>query len=222
MTAMSRTLAFTADVAARLTGLSEDQLRDWDNAGFLEPEFAAPNRRRPYSRIYSFQDLVKLRTIAGLRQHGVPTQRLKKIGGFLDSIEDASWASTTFYVIGKDVYFTHQEALQAARPLGQQAIREILTIDLQPIVADVRKGVDGLKQRSPQEIGRVIRDRFIHGGQPILAGTRIPTATVYEFVRRGYTSDGILREFPRLVQADIDAAISEEEQAVGDAVRRTG
>ena len=31
---MTRTLAFTADVAARLTGLSKHQLHQWDNDGF--------------------------------------------------------------------------------------------------------------------------------------------------------------------------------------------
>jgi uncharacterized protein (DUF433 family) len=50
--------------------------------------------------------------------------------------------------------------------------------------------------------------------QPAFAGTRIPTATVYEFVHRGYTSQEIIREFPRLTPEDIAAAIREEGQRV--------
>lgn len=219
---MTATLAVTADVAARLTGLSEHQLRRWDNDGFLQPEFAAPDRGRPHSRIYSFQDLVKLRTISRLRQQGVPTKRLKKIGRFLDKLERASWSESAFYVIAGDVYFSHDEALVAARPLGQQAIRDIVTVDLRPIVDDVEQGVSALRKRAQEDIGQVRRDRYIMGGQPVIAGTRIPTSTVYEFVRRGYGTEDIIREFPRLVPEDIDAAINEERGNDGSVARLAG
>lgn len=219
---MTRTLAFTADVAARLTGLSQRQLRQWDNDEFVRPEFATPDRRRPYSRIYSFQDLVKLRTISRLRQHGIPTQRLKKIGRFLDSLEHASWSETSFYVVGDDVYFSYGDALVAAQPLGQQAIRDIVAIDLRPIVDDVRSGVDGLRKRSSEDIGRVVRNRYILGGRPVLAGTRIPTAIVHEFVRRGYQTEEILREFPRLLPEDVAAAVEEEGKRGGNAAQLAG
>src|SRR6187431_1645441 len=63
--------AFTMDQAAKLSGLSEDQLRSWDTAGLFRPSLGWEDRRRHYSRIYTFEDLVALRTLARLREEGV-------------------------------------------------------------------------------------------------------------------------------------------------------
>lgn len=76
--ALSLLRAFTAETAANLTGVSEDQLRRWDTDGFFVPTFADENRRRPYSRIFSYADLVALRTIAHLKELGVSQHALKK------------------------------------------------------------------------------------------------------------------------------------------------
>jgi hypothetical protein len=47
------TSAFTADQVVRLTGLSMGQLAYWDKLGFFQPQYAAEDRKSPYSRIYS-------------------------------------------------------------------------------------------------------------------------------------------------------------------------
>ena len=65
--------AFTSGHVSALTGLSDRQLREWDNRGLFQPAYAEDDRRRPYSRVYSFRDVVGLRTIALLRkQYRVP------------------------------------------------------------------------------------------------------------------------------------------------------
>ncbi len=71
--------AFSAAHVERLTGLSPAQLRSWDEAGFFKPEMACEDRRRPYSRVYSFRDVVGLRTIGILmRDYKIPLRELKK------------------------------------------------------------------------------------------------------------------------------------------------
>jgi uncharacterized protein (DUF433 family) len=215
-------IAFTADTVAPLTGLSVRQLHRWDRTGFFVPSFADPNRRRPHSRVYSFADVVGLRTIARLRQQGVSFPDLKKVRTFfaLDTNED--WANRRFYVVGNHVFFTHDEAVLAAKPLGQRVDRNIL--DLGPILGEVKEAIRQLPSRSPDQIGEITTDRFIMGGAPILAGTRIPTATVAWFARNGYGVDDIIREFPRLLPDDIQAALDwehaqrEEGQALATAV----
>ncbi len=207
---MNRTVAFTADVASRLTGLSQEKLRRWDNDGFYTPAYANPNRRSPHSRIYSFADLVALRTIARINELGVPITSLKKVDEFLKQLPDTSWANTRFYVAGEDVFFRHDDAMIALRPLGQRAIHDIISVDLQPIADDTRERVERLDERSPAQIGHIARDRYIMGGQPVISGTRVPTATIVDFVQRGYTDEQIIQNFPRLVPEDIRAAIAEE------------
>jgi len=55
--------AFTLGQVERLTGVTQNRLRRWDTTGFFAPAYAYENRRSPYSRIYSFQDVVGLRVI---------------------------------------------------------------------------------------------------------------------------------------------------------------
>lgn len=74
--------AFTTDTVSRITGSSVRQLQRWDRTGFSVPSFADPQRRRPYSRVYSFEDLVGLRTIAKLREQGVSLPALKRVRAF--------------------------------------------------------------------------------------------------------------------------------------------
>jgi hypothetical protein len=57
---------FSDENVSRLTGPSKWQLRSWDRLGFFSPRFAYEDRFAPYSRIYSFKDVVGLRTIAVL------------------------------------------------------------------------------------------------------------------------------------------------------------
>lgn len=84
--------AFTEEHASRVTGLSRRQLRAWDKRGFFEPELAFDNRRSPYSRIYSFQDLVGLRAISTLlKKYRVPLRELVKVAYELKKRGYKSW-----------------------------------------------------------------------------------------------------------------------------------
>ena len=64
----------------KLTGLTKRQLRYWDETGFFKPSFVEENPRLPFSRFYSFKDVVALRTLQLLRvQNNVPLQHLRKV-----------------------------------------------------------------------------------------------------------------------------------------------
>ena len=117
-------------------------------------------------------------------------------------------AGRKFFVVNGRVYFTHEEAIIAACPLGQSVDPTIL--DLGPIVMHMTRAVQALPIRTKDQIGRIIRDRLIMDGKDIIAGTRIPTATIDWFHRHGYSLAEIQQEFPRLTQADLTAAIAHE------------
>lgn len=205
-------IAFTADTVSHLTKLSVRQLHYWDRTGFFTPTFADAQRRRPYSRVYSFQDVVGLRAIAQLRAAGATLQELRKVRSLFRSGANEDWANRRFFVVGKRVFFSHAEAIIAAKPLGQRADPYIL--DMGPVVADVHEGIQRLPVRSPDQFGKVSRDRWIMGGVPVMDGTRIPTATITWFHCHGYAVDAILEEFPRLTPEDVQAAIQFEEGRV--------
>ena len=110
--------AFNIDNVSRLTGLSKSQLADWDRRGFFKPELASENRRDAYSRMYSFQDLVGLRTLAKLRrEHRVPMWHLRDVAKELEQHVERPWSETTLYVLNRRVYF-HEPGTEKVREIS--------------------------------------------------------------------------------------------------------
>jgi uncharacterized protein (DUF433 family) len=197
-------MAFTIDVAARLTGLSQWQLRRLDVDGIFQPSLAQENRRRPYSRIYTFADLVSLRAIGTLRKRGISRHQIRRAAKLLKALPGATWEGTKFFIVGKHLYLSHEELTIATQPYGQQAMPE--TLDFTIIRNDMRRRVDRLKDRSKAQIGEVVIDRFIQAGEPVFAGTRIRVATIQSFLRAGHSDAEILAEYPRLTPTDVAEA----------------
>ncbi|HEY8686270.1 MAG TPA: DUF433 domain-containing protein [Chloroflexota bacterium] len=213
---MSELLAFSADQVRRLTGLSERQLRYWDNTGFFSPALGETAARARFARAYSFRDLVGLRAIAEMRNtYHIPLQELRKVGATLCEPFAAPWSDLTFYIVGHSVFYQEDKdaAIKRARPGHQQ----VMPFELTRIVGDVRRAIDRLRQRSKEQIGHVSRHRDIAGNQPVLDGTRIPTRAIWEFHAAGYARRSIRREYPQLTAEDIDAAIAYEENSLSRA-----
>ena len=203
-------LAFSSEQVSRLTGLSERQLRYWDDTGFFTPSISN-TRGKPFGRIYSFRDVVGLRTIAMLRnQHRVPLQELRKVGMWLEKHYDEPWASLRFYVSGGHVYFDDPE--DGYRRLGVRPEQIVITIEMKTVAASTAKSAERLRQRDPGEIGRVQQNRYVSHNQPVIAGTRIRVEAIWNFHEAGYDTDAILAEYPRLTRDDVEAAIECERQ----------
>jgi uncharacterized protein (DUF433 family) len=202
--------AFTAETVRRLTGLSDRQLRYWDNTGFFVPSFADDNRRRPHARVYSFRDLVRLRTIAVLLDRGISLQELRKIGAWLAANHDEPWAKLRFSTVGKELFVADPESdvvLRASRSQGQAAMPWYL----EEIARQMEEATNRLQDRSPEEHGKIVRNRFVMHNMPVIAGTRIPTSAIYDLHTAGRTTAEIIEDYPRLTEADIREAIAWEE-----------
>lgn len=201
--------AFTAEQTSKLTGLSTQQLRYWAETDFFQLSYLnLPGK--PYGRIYSFRDVVGLRTLALLRNiHHVPLQELRKVGRWLEENYEAPWSELRFYVSGRNVYFRDPERVirQGANP--QQAV---MPIEIKDVAAVAEKEARQLTRRTRSEIGKVVQHRYTAHNAPVIAGTRIRTETIWQFHNAGYRDDQILREYPRLTPDDICAAIEYEEQ----------
>jgi len=208
---MDDLFAFSVDRIAMLAGLSVRQLRYWDKTKVYEPELANGSRRQAYSPIYSFRDVVGLRTLAQLRKQ-VPLQELRRVGDWLKESYSYPWSSLRFGILGKKVVFGEPGTSEiiATRPAGQRVMR---MIELEPVAADVRTAIRHLNRRGPGEIGKVIRDRHVMGNAPVLAGTRIPTSIVWDFYTAGSPPETIRAMYPHLTMLDIDAAIAFEQEA---------
>jgi len=55
---------------------------------------------------------------------------------------------------------------------------------------------------------RITVDPKVMVGKPVIRGTRIPVALILRMLGQGIPTEEILRDYPRLDRADIEAAIA--------------
>lgn len=195
--------AFSDEQVERLTGVTKQQLRYWDRTGFFQPTFASEDRSVAYSRIYSFKDVASLRVLNVLRnQHNVPLQHLRKVAGELSHLSDAKWTTTTLFVLNKKVIFVERDTDQYREIVSKQYV---IDMPLSVVVADVRREIETLSRS--RETGKIERAKFVSHNALVIAGTRIPVATIKQFAEDGYSVEQILKEYPTLTEDDVKAAL---------------
>lgn len=198
--------AFSEPDAARLSLLSVGQLRSWDRDGFMHPSFAEADRRLPYSRIYSFRDIVSLRVLGQLRNvHKVSRQHLRQVSEKLAHLGESKWTATTLYVLGKKVVFADPRDDRRTEIVSGQ---HVFDIPLRLVISDTRKAISDLNQRSEHETGKIVHGKFTLQNEPVFEGTRIPVAAIRRYLDAGYSTSSILLEFPDLTSADVEVARS--------------
>ncbi len=201
--------AFSDDHVSRLTGLSRGQLSAWDRRGFFAPRYAYEDRHSAHSRIYSFRDVVGLRTIAVLmKDHRVSLQELMRVATELKRRGYDDWAGTKLYVLKRQVYFQPPDSSYAEGVWdGQLAMVPIIDV-----INDVEDRVRKLRARASNQRGKVEHHKYVVRNANVIAGTRIPTAAIRRFVEAGYSVAEIRREYPTLTIKDIRAALAFEER----------
>lgn len=199
-------LAFSEDEVSALTGLTKRQLRYWDSERkFFSPEYVVDGRR-----VYSFRDLVGLRTIAPIRKR-VSLQQLRKIDEELHKEHETPWSSLKFYLFGKELLYVKpgDSSLVSASKPGEKIFE---VIDLEEVRSATVAELPKLRKRSTEDFGKVTRHRNVVRGTSVIAGTRIPTSLIWEYVQAGFTVEKILQGFPRLTRLDVQRALSYEKR----------
>lgn len=202
-------LGFSAEQASKLTGLSSRQLRYWDDTEFFTPALREDMDRGPWSRVYSFRDIVGLRAIGQMRnEHRIPLQQLRRVGAKLRKHYAEPWSRLIFYIVGRQVFFrdAREEAIQRADRTRQQ----VLPFQLKKVESDVRHQLAGMRRRADDRVGQITRNRQVAENQMVIEGTRIPTSAIWEFHNAGRTTAEILRIYPQLREADVDVALRHE------------
>ena len=63
------------------------------------------------------------------------------------------------------------------------------------------------KQGETGTFARIVRDKSVMHGQPIIKGTRIPVSLIFDYLADGYSIKDILDQFPHLTPEDINEAL---------------
>jgi uncharacterized protein (DUF433 family) len=196
--------AFSEEQAARLSGVSLNQLRRWDADEFFCPSFSDA-KGVPFGRIYSFRDIVSLRVLNDLRnKKKISLSHLREVSRELSHLGDEKWTATTLYVLGRRVVFDDPRT-----NLRQEVVsgQRVFDIPLRVVISSTRRAVQELNDRSDR-IGQVVRARFIAQNEPVIAGTRVSVTAIREFAEDGYSVARIIKEYPVLTEADVAAALA--------------
>jgi DNA-binding transcriptional MerR regulator len=69
--------AFNSKTVSRIVGVSLRQIQYWDERGFIRPSVKTAGGRGT-KRLYSFSDLVQLKVVKDLANHGLSLQRIRR------------------------------------------------------------------------------------------------------------------------------------------------
>jgi len=201
--------AFSEEQVERITKLAKGRLRYWAATNFFKPSYVEEEKNLPFSRFYSFKDIVALRTLELLRvQNNVTLQHLRRVAERLSHLEDRLWTSTTFFVINRKVVIVNEDSESAEELLTGQYI---LGIPLNKIIADTRAEVIAFRQRPKAAFGQLTRNRGVIRNALVVAGTRVPVVAIKRLSEDGYSKERIIAEYPDLTEKDIEAALSSKD-----------
>jgi uncharacterized protein (DUF433 family) len=202
--------AFSEEQAARLSGVSLNQLRRWDSDDFFRPSYS-DEKGVPFGRIYSFRDIVSLRVLNDLRnKKKIPLSHLREVSRKLSHLGDKKWTATTLYVLGRRVVFTDPRT-----NLRQEVVsgQRVLDIPLRVVISSTRRAVQELNDRKGR-VGQIARARFVAQNEAVIAGTRVSVTAIRDFAEAGYPPAKIIKEYPGLTEADIAAALAHNAETV--------
>jgi uncharacterized protein (DUF433 family) len=213
---MGSMVIFTLPQVERLTGLSRRTIRRWRLGKVFAPEYPRqPAVEGLDRRFYSVRDVVVLRTLAKLwREHGVSLDALKRAGAYFRINRATPLDDLRLWVVQGRVVTgpLPSEGHATGDEPGSGAIEEI---DIGEIARVVARAAEHLERRDPETRGKIARHREIMSNRPVIAGTRIPTALIWDFHEAGYDEPRIVAEYPDLSPEDVRAAIAYEASARG-------
>lgn len=212
--------AYTADRAAALSGVPKSTLYYWARKGHLRPAVSLS------PRLWSYKDLLALRTIYWLRQPKKAFERevratsMSKVQRALRQIRELSLElfdkerPIVAVTLNGDIVLDRD-----AQPLqlvgGQYLDRELIDI-IGPF--EGLEGTRGPSLTHPRTNVRIAPGRI--SGAPHIEGTRLPTQSIYTLKQRGFTVEHLARLYPFASPEALCDSIDLEEQLESNLKRR--
>jgi len=207
---------YTAERAAALSGVPKSTVHYWDRRAILVPSVSAER-----VRLWSYTDLMGLRTIYWLRQPKLASDgwdvprtampAIKRALAKLRELDVTLWTEdgTPRVMVdrGGEIYLrTDNESVETtagARPLSVDWLDLI-----EPFTT--RETTEGPNLQSPRPHLRIVPGKL--SGSPHIASTRIETLAIFALRRRGVDDEGIHHLYPVVAPMAIAEAIDLERQ----------
>lgn len=196
--------AFSIDHAATVTKLTRTRLIRWDRLGFFSPEYLdEEDRGNPYSRIYSYEDLVGLRMLRSLTEdYHVPISEIEAAYPSMTSQWTKPWSEIEIGVLKRKIV-TDLKGKPRNITDGQMALK---CVPLPSIADEVLREAEKLRKRKRGDVGKFDQHKFVMRNATVFKGTRIPVSAVEEYIAEGFSDAAIVSEYPSLSVKDVQAA----------------
>ena len=184
---------FTVELASFLTGASSRRLRYWKRTGLLVPEV---KKERP--PLWSYRDLVALRTFVRLREDGVSLQKIRRAVAELPEFDYFEHpAAYRFATDGRTVFVEDEDGL-ALDLVKRKGARTLLTFQeiFAPFDVDGRRVVDF---RRPSAHVEVAPSRL--AGWPTIENSRIAYDTIALLVEGDVPPERVSHFYPSVSAA---------------------
>jgi uncharacterized protein (DUF433 family) len=186
-------VAYPSYLAATLSGASLRQLQYWREQEILHPELKRSGGRV----LYSFRDVVALRTFVYLREE-LSLQLIRKAIGKLRELGNADHMSQYKLVAsaGRIVLIDDESIMDLTKNPGQYVAAFMRDV-FQPFVN--MQGAEVVNLLRPRELVSV--DPDMQGGYPVIAGTRIQFDLVASLVSDGVDPEEVSDFYPSVTGA---------------------
>jgi uncharacterized protein (DUF433 family)/DNA-binding transcriptional MerR regulator len=190
-------MPFSVPLTSTLSGATVDQLAYWRRrtaAG--DDPLLVPSARRSGRFLYSWADVVALRSIVYLRQEkSLP--KIRKAVETLVRLEADEWEHLAEYRFVRTadtiVVVTRRGRLIDLERSPGTMLEDVLMQDvLNPFETEHGRRVPALRQPRP----RITVDPGVLAGYPVVAGTRVPYDVVASLVEDGYDEAEIVELYP--------------------------
>lgn len=185
-------MAYATKMAAALSGATLSQLRHWRSprtGPLLAPEIAASPRA-----LYSFQDVLALRTFVKLREDA-SLQKIRAAIGRIRGLGEAGPLASYRLVSdqrGDIQLITPDQTVNLGAKPGQLQLIAVIGDVIEPFA--VRAGVVVPHLLEPRPFLAV--DPETQGGTPVISGTRVPYDAVAGLMRDGVPAERISEYYP--------------------------
>lgn len=189
-------MAFPVPIACVLSGASVDQLAYWRKATRSAPPLLVPEAKRSGRYLYSWSDVVALRSIVYLRQEkSLP--RVRRAVELLRTLEADEWEHLARYTLINTktsilVRTQSGQLLDLERQPGT-VLNEVLMRDVLASFV-TRDGRDVPDLEKPRRL-LTVNPRVL-AGYPVIAGTRVPFDVVAGLADDGVPTAEIVEMYP--------------------------
>lgn len=214
--------AYTADRAAALSGVPRSTLHYWARQTYLVPSVSAER-----VKLWSFADLMALRTIYWLRQpksaadgREIPRSKMRMIKHAITRLHEldldlfeGTRPNVSITLAGEVLLDRSGSPLESLD--GQLVAREAIDV-LAPF--STLEGAHGPDLSMPRPHLRILPRKL--SGAPHIVDTRVETQAIKALATRGYSVDKIAALYPFLNEMQIVESIELEEQLASNIALR--